>query len=186
MMTHALRSNAALVLLLAALPVLPALAGSAQGAAPNCWRALEAMPGPRFKCEHQTWMTDEEKADVMKLTRGYLKDARCTVKVDVEAALVSEAMVAGTKVVDVPPQPVSCVLETSGGPMTVSGTFAPHVEIKDGVAVSATPGLANVTGVNTYLAWPVVAYVNHAPGITKEMARMINAYRATRSARADR
>ena len=47
---------------------------------------------------------------------------------------------------------------------------------KDGKAIEATPGLADVKGVNNYLAWPVVQYVNYAPGIRKEMLRMINAY----------
>jgi hypothetical protein len=37
--------------------------------------------------------------------------------------------------------------------------------------------------VNTYLAWPVVHYINHADRIGKPMALMINAYRARRGAR---
>ena len=60
----------------------------------------------------------------------------------------------------------------------MTGTFAPHVTFKDGVAVSASPGLANVEGVNSYLAWPVVQYVNYSPGIRREMAAIINVYRA--------
>ncbi len=182
-MSRTLRSQTAVTLWLAAAQITPALADPAKAPPTNCWRALESLPKPRFVCEHQAWMTDDEKADVVKLTRGYLKDARCTVKVDIDSALVSEALVANNKVVDLPPQPVSCRLETYGGPMTITGTFAPHVEIQDGMAVKATPGLANVVGVNKYLAWPVVAYVNNAPGITKEMARMINTYRATRGAK---
>lgn len=182
-MTRISKATAAITLMLAAGPLAGAKAGPASEPPTNCWRALEDIPGPRFVCQHRAWMTEEEKADVARLTLGYLKDARCTVNVDVEAAIVSEAMVANSKIVDIPPQPVTCILETSSGPLTISSTFAPHVEIKDGVAVRATPGLGNITGVNTYLAWPVVAYVNHAPGITGEMARMINAYRSTRSAK---
>ena len=58
------------------------------------------------------------------------------------------------------------------------GTFAPQATFKDGIAVTATPGLANVEGVNRYLAWPVVQYVNYAPGIRREMAAIIDVYRA--------
>ena len=123
------------------------------------------------------------RAEVTRLTRGYLKDARCTVSVNVDAAVISEALAASDRVIDIPPQPVTCALETSGGPMTIGGTFALHVVLKGGFATAASPGLGNITGVNSYLAWPVVAYVNHAPSITGEMARMINAYREISSGR---
>ncbi len=82
-----------------------------------------------------------------------------------------------------PPQPVRCELETSDKPITIEATFAPRVVIKDGVAVDATPGLANVTGVNSYLAWPVVEYVNRSATVRDEMLKMINAYLSMRVAR---
>ena len=148
---------------------------------PSCFAALAGPPTDRLVCEHLAWMTDDERAEVQRLTRGYLLDARCTVHVDVEAALVEEALAASDRTIQFPPQPVTCELQTSGGAMTVSGTFAPHLVFKGGFAVQASPGLANITGVNSYLAWPVVAYVNHAPSITSEMAQMINDYRALKS-----
>ena len=153
---------------------------------PDCFAALARPGGPRLVCQHQAWMTDEERADVHRITRGYLIDARCTVAVDIDRRTVDEALAASDRVFEAPPQPVTCRLQTSGGLMTVGGTFAPKVVFKDGFAVDATPGLANITGINSYLAWPIVAYVNRAPGITREMTAMINAYRAHKSQRASR
>ena len=46
------------------------------------------------------------------------------------------------------------------------------------MATFATPGLGNVTGVNRYLSWPVVQYVNYSPGIRRDMIAIINAYRS--------
>lgn len=156
-----------------------AVAGPARtGEAPDCFSSLRKTQGARLVCEHRAWMTDEERADLTKLTRGYLLDAKCSVSVNIERALIDEGLAASDRTFDLPPQPVVCALETSGGPMTISGTFAPKVVFKEGFAVDATPGLGNVTGVNSYLAWPVVAYVNSAARIKGEMAAMINAFRA--------
>jgi hypothetical protein len=146
--------------------------------APDCFAQLRRPAGQRLTCEHKAWMADEERADLVKLTRGYLLDATCRVSVDIERRSIDEALAASDRVYDAPPQPVTCDLETSAGPMTIKGTFAPHVVFKDGFAADASPGLANISGINGYLAMPVVAYVNHAPGIKAEMTAMINAYRA--------
>lgn len=156
---------------------MPATAAQ-PSARPDCFAALRHPGGKQLTCTHDAWMTDEERSELQKLTRGYLLDARCTVAVDVARALVDEGLAASDRILDLPPQPVTCQLQTSGGPMTISGTFAPHVVFKDGFAVDASPGLANVTGVNSYLAWPVVAYVNGARHIKSEMAAMINTFRA--------
>ncbi|MEQ1696882.1 MAG: hypothetical protein ABL901_13685 [Hyphomicrobiaceae bacterium] len=145
---------------------------------PDCFSTLRHPGGKRLVCEHKAWMTDEERADIAKLTRGYLLDAKCVVSVDVERGLIDEGLAASDRVFDLPAQPVVCALETSRGPMTIAGTFAPKVTFKDGFAVDASPGLGNVTGVNSYLAWPVVAYVNSASRIKSEMASMINMFRA--------
>jgi hypothetical protein len=161
-------------------PYPAAAASPPQRKAPDCFQALRHAPAPggRLVCTHQAWMTEAERADLASLTRGYLINARCTVAVDMDRRLIDEALAASDRVFTAPPQPVTCEVETSGGPMTIGGTFAPHVVFKDGFATDASPGLANITGVNSYLAMPVVAYVNRAPGIKSEMAAMINAFRA--------
>jgi hypothetical protein len=172
---HARIALAALAVAVSAAPVLAAGPNvDKRLAKPECFDALRQSSGPRLACDHHAWMTDGERADVVKLTRGYLKDARCTVSVDIERRLVDEALAASDRVFEAPPQPVVCELETSGGPMKIGGTFAPRVVFKDGFAIDATPGLANITGVNSYLAWPVVAYINGAKSIKSEMAAMIN------------
>ncbi len=174
-------SEFALAALAATVWAAPALAAGANMdqhlAKPECFDALRQSGGTRLSCEHHAWMTDDERADVVKLTRGYLQDARCTVTVDIERRLVDEALAASDRVFEAPPQPVLCELQTSGGPMKIGGTFSPRVVFKDGFAIDATPGLANITGVNSYLAWPVVAYINGAKNIKSEMAAMINAIR---------
>jgi hypothetical protein len=144
----------------------------------DCFAALRSPSSARLTCTHEAWMTDTERADLLKLTRGYLQDVRCTVAVAIDRYLIDEGLAASDRVFTTPPQPVTCHLQTSGGPVTILGSFAPNVTFKDGFAVDATPGLANVTGVNSYLAWPVIAYVNNAPSIKSEMTAMINAYRA--------
>ena len=180
-MKHA--ALATLALIIATLTAIQPI--QAAGAAPprDCFSALRHAKGARLTCEHKAWMTDEERADLVRVTRGYLLDARCTVSVDIERRLIDEALAASDTVFTAPAQPVTCDVQTSTGPMKISGTFAPKVTFKEGFAADATPGLANITGVNSYLAMPVVAYVNHAPGIKSEMAAMINAFRTELTAR---
>ena len=74
---------------LAATMCLPALA--AERSKPECFQALRQPGGARLTCDHHAWMTDEERADLVRLTRGYLKDARCVVSVDIERRFVNEA-----------------------------------------------------------------------------------------------
>jgi hypothetical protein len=58
----------------------------------------------------------------------------------------------------------------------ITGTFAPKVTIKDGVAIQATPGLANVQGVSRIISLPVVAYVNRAGFLRDGMLKTVNAW----------
>ena len=113
-----------------------------------------------------------------RLTRERLQDASCRVSVRISRDLVQPSLTEANHVFNAPPQPVVCTIMTRDGTFDVTGTFAPQVMFKDGVAVTASPGLANVEGVSRYLAWPVVQYVNHAPGIRREILSVINAYRA--------
>jgi hypothetical protein len=146
----------------------------------NCFYQLLEDTGAQIDCEHAAWLTDDEKADLKKLTRGYLLDARCTIKIAIERAKVDAALIGSDLTFESPPQPMTCLITTSSGEMTVAGTFAPKVVFKDGLSISATPGLANITGINSYLAWPVVHYINNAERIGNPMKLMINAYRARR------
>jgi hypothetical protein len=162
----------------------PALAGSPSPAEPaperNCFYQLMEDTGPLIDCEHPAWLTAEEKADLKKMTRDYLLDARCKIAIKIERSKVDAALVGSDLTFESPPQPMTCVLTMSSGDMTIAGTFAPKVVFKDGIAVDASPGLANITGINSYLAWPVVHYINNADRIRAPMKLMINAYRARR------
>lgn len=142
-----------------------------------CLEALADTAKPAVTCTYWALLSDDERADLRRLTRGVLQDASCKVEVDIERQRIAAAL---STIFDAPPQPVTCEIKTSSSVMTVNGTFAPHVVFEAGTATDGTPGLANVTGVNAYLAWPVVQYVNRSPGIRRDMLAMINAYKASR------
>lgn len=133
---------------------------------------------PEISCEYTVLMTDQERADIRRLTRERLQDASCRVTVRISRELVQPALTEANHIFNAPPQPVVCKMTTRDSTFDITGTFAPHVTFKDGIAVTASPGLANIEGVNRYLAWPVVSYVNYSPGIRREMAAIINVYRA--------
>lgn len=144
----------------------------------QCFRELARDGGRDFVCEYPAWLTDKEREDLEKLTRGYLKDAHCVVSIRIERARLAQAMVAPDLEFQSPPQPVVCDITTSSSTFAIKGKFAPRVVFKGGEAIEGTPGLADVEGVSKVLAWPVVQYVNRSPGIRAEMLKMINAYRA--------
>lgn len=152
----------------------------------RCFTELAQGKSRDVVCDYPAIMTDEERTDLRKLTRDYLQDARCVVSIRIERARVAQALVAPDLVFDVPPQPVKCEITTKDSVVPITGTFAPKVTMKGGEAIHATPGLGNVAGISSYLAWPVVQYVNRAPSIRKEMLRMINLYRARVAANIER
>ena len=133
---------------------------------------------PEISCEYRVLMTDQERTDIRRLTRERLQDASCRVTVRISRELVQPALTEANHIFNAPPQPVVCKMTTRDSTFDITGTFAPQATFKDGVAVSASPGLANIEGVNRYLAWPVVQYVNYSPGIRRDMIAIINAYRA--------
>lgn len=145
-----------------------------------CLKQLVEDTSPQIDCVHQAWFTDQEREDLKSLTRGYLLDASCAIDVKIERAAVEAALVASDTTFTSPPQPVTCEIETSRGKVTITGTFSPRVVFKGGTGIEATPGLADIQGVNSYLAWPVVHYINHSERITRPMLLMVNAYRAHR------
>mgnify|MGYP001450523600 CR=1 FL=1 len=142
----------------------------------TCLWQLTAGRGADIDCEHPAWLTEQERGDLERLTRGLLKNARCTVRIKIPLQLVAEALAKPDSVFQAPKLPVACEIETSRGPVPITGTFAPRVVFKGGKAADATPGLDDVAGVSAVIAWPVVQYVNRAPGIRTEMARMIDLY----------
>ena len=143
-----------------------------------CLAALARASTAEISCEYIALLTDSERADMQSLTRGLLQDASCRVQVRIARNLVKPALTAADYDFTAPPQPVACEIKTEKSVVPLTGTFAPHVVFMAGEAVEATPGLADIKGVNSYLAWPVVQYVNRSPGIRRDMLAIINAYKA--------
>lgn len=144
----------------------------------RCLNALSDTAKPEVTCAYEAVLTDEERRDMARITRGLLVDAGCLVAVRVARDKLAPALAPGANTTfQAPPQPVTCEIKTSRGELHLKGTFAPKVVFKNGAAISATPGLANVEGVNSALAWPVVQYVNRSPGIGRQMIEIINACR---------
>lgn len=167
------------------------LAGGTIGAAAkdgqnsgDCFVQLERSRSPEIICEFPTRLTEQEQKDLQRITRDVLQDARCTVSIRVDRALVETAITAADHVFAVPPQPMRCEIQTREQVIEITGSFSPRVVFARGQAVEATPGLADVQGVSAVLSWPVVQYVNRSPTIRDGMLKVINAYRSHRAARA--
>lgn len=156
---------------------------SATPAGRDCFTEIERGRGPVIACEFPTRLTEEERRDLKGLTRDMLRDARCVVAIRIDRAQIEAALAAPDLVFEAPPQPVTCEIDTAETAYPITATFAPRVVFQGGEAVQATPGLADVAGVPSYLAWPVVQYVNRSGSIRDGMLRIINGYRAHYEAR---
>lgn len=151
-------------------------AGAADGA--DCFRQLERGRGSEIACQFPTRLTDKERAELERVTGGRLRDATCVVTIRVERARIDEAVAARDLDLEIPPQPVRCEVVTRDGVWPITGTFAPRVTFREGAAVDATPGLADVEGVSRALALPVVLYVNRSQTIRDGFLKVVNAYKA--------
>jgi hypothetical protein len=149
----------------------------------DCFWQLRNGASRELSCEYKSWLTDEERSDLKRITREFLLDARCEVDVRIERRAVRDAMTVPDNVFTAPPQPVTCTIETAKGPLTITGKFAPRVVFKGGVVVEGSPVLTDVKGVNSYLAWPVIQYVNRSQRIRDGMLGMINAYLGRQAAK---
>ena len=160
----------------------PRLSAQSPSAGPerDCFEQLANDTSAEIVCRYRTRLRDDERADLRKLTREALQDARCIVDIRIERQKIELALSGIDHVLEAPPQPVTCEISTKDNSFPIAGTFAPRVVFKAGTATDGSPGLANVTGVNGYLAWPVVQYVNRSPRIRDGMLGAINDYLARR------
>lgn len=165
----------------------------AQAKMADCFDNLQKGSSPEIVCNFPVIPSAKEREDMEKNTKGVLKDARCTVAIRIERALVTRALDEPDYVFQSPPQPVTCdvtahIRQVSTFP--ISGTFAPRVVFKDGQAVEATAGMDNVTGVSRVISWPVVQYVNRSGMVREGMMKVVNAWvshmRKTRHAAAQK
>lgn len=148
-----------------------------EGSLESCLDDVIKGKSAEISCDYDAFLTAEERADMQKLTRGYFQDASCRVTVKITRALVDQAVHEADTAFSSPPQPVACTIKTKSSAFPIAATFSPRVVFKGGVAIEGSPGLGNVTGVNAYLAWPIVQYVNRAPGMRRDMLTLINLIR---------
>lgn len=173
--------RAAAVALAAAVPILMCADIAGAGEEPDCFEQFTRGKAPVIACKFPTRFTDKERAEAERLTRGVLKDASCVVAINVERRLVDEALNATDYVLEVPPQPVTCELTTQFRKdvqvFPITGTFAPRVVLKGGVAIDGSPRLADVKGVPRAVSWPVEWWINNGGTIRDGLIRVVNAYK---------
>jgi hypothetical protein len=145
--------------------------------AEDCFETFTKGRGAEIACNFPTRMTDKEREEVRSITRGMLTDASCVVAIKIERQMVDLALAATDLVFTAPPQPVACDLVTTKGTLKISGTFAPRVTFKDGKAIDASPGLANVKGVTRVISLPVELWVNRGGTVREGMVKVVNAYK---------
>lgn len=149
---------------------------SAEEMEADCLEQLTDGTAEEIVCAFPAVMSRDDRKSIRDLTRQIFRDARCMVSVKIARSVIDEALANPDSSLKAPPQNVKCEVITTKGRLPVEFTFAPVVEFQGGRAVTATPGMDNVTGVNSWLAWPVVAYVNSSSTIESIMLRVVNAY----------
>ena len=142
----------------------------------DCWDQFMVSKSEEISCAFPTLLEEKDRESLQKLTRQIFKDASCQITIKLDRASIDAAITETDTVYLSPPQPVACEVKTSRGDLPVAFTFAPKIDIKGGKAVKASPGMDHVTGVNSWLAWPVVAYINASGSIQDVMLRVVNAY----------
>lgn len=143
----------------------------------DCLAQLTVGDAKEIVCEVPLRMGEKEIADLKRVTRDVFQEAQCTLTVRIQRQLVSDAVVKADHVFEAPPQPVACEVKTAKKVYPVRFSFAPRVVIREGIAVEASPGMADVSGVPSVLSWPVVQYVNRSGTVRDGMLQVINAYR---------
>ena len=173
-MSHTLRATFSLA-------ILAWLAAPAAAATPSdCFDDLMRGRSAEIVCSMPLIPNAQERTELEKQSRGYVKNAECTVSIRIDRALITAAIENQEHVFQAPPQPVQCTVTALWDKQTktipISATFAPKIVIKGGTATDANPGLADVTGVPRALSWPVETWVNSGIGIKGNMLRVINAW----------
>ncbi|MCU0953593.1 MAG: hypothetical protein MUC37_03035 [Hyphomicrobium sp.] len=158
-------------------PTARAAGGTPATLPEDCFAEVESGTGPDIACLFPLQPSPAERAELEAGSRGYVKDFNCRLTVRIARAEIDKALAAVDYVFKSPEQPVVCTITTYKSTFDVTGTFAPEVTFKNGQAVSATPGLGNVTGISRVISWPVVQFVNRWPSVREGMLTIINAYK---------
>ena len=150
----------------------------------ECFRQLVDGRGSEIVCELPTRLTDRERDDLRAVTRDPGLDVTCKVSIRIARKLVEDAVRAtGPHVFTAPPQPVACDIVTKSGKIPIKAQFAPRVVFDNGKAIDGSPGLQQVGGASSAIAWPVIQYVNRS-GVTRQtMLKVINALKEQHGAK---
>ena len=65
------------------------VAEAMNGSLRPCLAALNAADRPEKSCEYMALLSDTERSDMVRLTRGLLQDASCRVRIEIPRKLVS-------------------------------------------------------------------------------------------------
>lgn len=103
--------------------------------------------GDDLKCSlTKTWARSTIKeADSQKLSWGF-GDARCSVDINLNRALVVSALTAEKQKLFVPPHTANCVVEHNGNLEKVTAVLSPKIAFKDGKADKIWVNLTSVEG----------------------------------------
>ncbi len=170
--------RAGLATLAMALAVPSAMAGGVSAPlSEDCFDAVETGSEPEIACLFRLQPSATERAELEAGSRGYVKDFACRMTVRVARSEIDKALAAVDYSFKSPEQPVVCTITTYKSTFDVTGTFAPEIVFKSGVAISATPGLGNIKGITRVISWPVVQFVNRWPSVRDGMLTIVNAYK---------
>lgn len=156
---------------------------SARAAGPDCIEQFERGRNANIACEFPTRLTPQEQADLKRITRDMLQDARCVVSINIARDALETALSTADHVFTPEPQPVRCEISTRDSTIEITGAFSPRIVVVGGRVTDATPGLADVKGVSPVLAWPVIQYINCSSTIRDGMLTVLNGYREHRARR---
>jgi hypothetical protein len=149
----------------------------------DCFAELETGTAPEIACLFPITPSPQEREELEKGSRGYVKDFTCRLTVRMSRAEIDKALSTNDYAFKSPEQPVVCTITTYKSTFDVTATFAPEATFKNGVAISATPGLGNVKGISRIVSWPVVQFVNRWPSVREGMLTIINAYKKHKDAK---
>ena len=166
-----------------ATPPKPSAPASEETLSDDCFDELEHGAAGLIACRVPLTLSPTEQDELEKGSRGYVKNVSCMLTIKIERGDLEIPLAAPAHVFESPQQPVTCTVTTYKTTFDVAATFAPRVTFKDGTAVKATPGLANVSGVSRVISWPVVQFVNRWPSIQNGMLQVVNAYLARKRER---
>ncbi len=143
----------------------------------DCFAELESGRSDEISCLFPLEPSPQEREELEKGSRGYVKNFSCRLTIRIKRAEIDKALAATDYVFKSPEQPVVCTITTYKSTFDVTGTFAPEVTFKNGVASSATPGLGNVKGISRVISWPIIVFVNRWPSVRAAMVQIVNGYK---------